>query len=43
MPFLVSWQKCSVDKGLAKDEGDMKTKGKKMNNNTCAYPCSLLF
>jgi hypothetical protein len=37
MPFLVAWQKCSVDKGLAKDDADMKAKGKKMNNNTAKW------
>jgi len=36
-PFLVAWQKCSVDKGLAKDDADMKAKGKKMNNNTLKW------
>jgi hypothetical protein len=37
MPFLVAWQKCSVDKGLAKDDADMKAKGKKMNNNSLKW------
>ena len=30
MPYLVAWQKLSVDKGLAKDAAEMKAKGKKM-------------
>ena len=37
MPFLVAWQKCSVDKKLAADDADMKAKGKKMNNNTLKW------
>lgn len=36
-PFLVAWQKCSVDKGFAKDDAEMKAKGKKMNNNTLKW------
>ena len=34
MPFLVAWSKMAVDKGLAKDDADMKAKGKKMNGAT---------
>lgn len=34
MPFLVSWQKCAVDKKLAADDADMKKKGKLMAGNT---------
>jgi hypothetical protein len=34
MPFLTAWQKMSVDKGLAKDDAEMKAKGKKMANAT---------
>ena len=30
MPFLVTFQKLAVAKGAAKDDGDMKTKGKRM-------------
>lgn len=30
MPYLVAWQKCSVDKGLAKDDAEMKKVGKMM-------------
>ena len=37
MPFLVAWQKCSVDKKLAADDAEMKAKGKKMNNNTLKW------
>jgi hypothetical protein len=32
MPFLVTWQKCAVDKKVAADEAEMKAKGKKMAN-----------
>lgn len=32
MPFLVSFQKLAVDKGLAKDDAEMKAKGKRMAN-----------
>ena len=35
-PFLVAWQKLSVEKGLAKDAAEMKAKGRKMNDNTGA-------
>ena len=32
MPFLVTWQKCAVDKKVAADDAEMKAKGKKMAN-----------
>jgi hypothetical protein len=32
MPFLVTFQKLSVKKGICKDDGEMKAKGKKMAN-----------
>jgi hypothetical protein len=34
MPFLVTFQKLAVEKGLVKDEAEMKAKGKKIANNT---------
>ncbi len=37
MPYLVAWQKCSVDKGLAKDDADMKRVGKMMASNTLKW------
>jgi hypothetical protein len=37
MPFLVAWQKCSVDKKLAADDAEMKAKGKKMSTNTLKW------
>lgn len=37
MPYLVAWQKCSVDKGLAKDEGEMKKTGKMIASNTLKW------
>jgi hypothetical protein len=33
MPFLVTFQKLSVKKGVCKDDAEMKAKGKKMANN----------
>ena len=33
MPFLVTFQKLAVTKGCAKDEADMKVKGRKMATN----------
>ena len=37
MPFLVTFQKLAVDKGAAKDEKDMKEKGKKMAGATLKW------
>ena len=37
MPYLVAWQKASVDKGCAKDEAEMKKVGKMMASNTVKW------
>jgi hypothetical protein len=37
MPFLTTFQKLAVEKGVAKDDKDMKEKGKKMANNAAKW------
>lgn len=37
MPYLVAWSKMAVDKGLAKDDAEMKAKGKKMSTATSKW------
>jgi hypothetical protein len=36
-PFLVAFQKMSVDKGLVKDDAEMKAKGRKIATNTIKW------